>query len=120
MTRRRTQILVYALLFSGAGGGILGMVDNVDDVTMSGLFLMALGIGLMVCRNIRVTAYVNEERLSDTFNAGYRLALEHVSLGLLDKQAAPPEGPGTHTAPNVVFLRHVRGEHNWQSERKAQ
>ncbi|MCX5362917.1 hypothetical protein OG864_29905 [Streptomyces sp. NBC_00124] len=89
------------------------------DVTFSGLFLMAAGIGLMICRNIRIAAYVNEDRLAEAHNAGYVLALEHVSLGLLDKQAAPPEGPGT-TAPNVVFLRHVRGDHNWKPERKAQ
>lgn len=120
MTRRRTQILVYTLLTSGIGGGILGILDDLDDLTMASLFVMAMGIGLMVCRNIRLTAYVNEQRLTEAHNAGYVLALEHVSLGLLDKQAIPPQGPGTHTAPNVYFLRHVRGEHNWKPERKAQ
>ncbi|MFJ3867871.1 hypothetical protein [Streptomyces nigra] len=119
MTRRRTQISVYALLSSGIGGGILGITTDIDDVTFAGLFAMAAGVGLMVCRNLRITAYANETRLAEAHNAGYVLALEHVALGLLDREAAPPEGPGT-TAPNVVFLRHVRGDHNWKQERKAQ
>ncbi|MFH9430274.1 hypothetical protein ACH4JZ_18525 [Streptomyces sp. NPDC017615] len=119
MTRGSMQLLLFVAIFaSGIAAGCLGMLTGRTQVGWVGLFVAGCGVPLLICRSIKTSMAVRTDELAEARNAGYKMALQHVSLGLLDQHTVPPEGPGT-TAPNVVLLRPVRS-HEKRSERMAQ
>lgn len=117
MTRRRTQIMSFALLALGVVGGTVGMIADYEDIGWIGLALAAIGIPLSISQTIRTTQQITEAQLAEAYQRGYRLALDHVLRGLLDPPAAPSPGTDgtTEHAPDNVITLPIR-----HPERKAQ
>lgn len=125
MQSRRIHASVIALMALGVLGGSIGMAVENDIIGGLGLFLTVAAMPLLISMENRRAERHGDAQLADTFNAGYRLALEHVALGLLDQHAAPT-GPGDRamTAPsadNVIRFRPpATGSGDDKPERKAQ
>ncbi|MEU5136730.1 hypothetical protein [Streptomyces californicus] len=89
---QRTYVPSLTVAFLGtvtAAAGVL--LDHYDVWRMGLLGLIASIPVLCYCIAHRATQ-ASDDQLAETHSAGYRLALQHVHLGLLDTPDAPPDG----------------------------
>ncbi|MGW6566486.1 hypothetical protein [Streptomyces sp. NPDC054975] len=108
MSTRTLLALSGSLLTISFGVGLTGMATNRNGLMHTGILgTVAAGAGL-VCATLRHTNQVNSDELDAAHNDGYRLGLQHVTLGLLD----PPPTGGTVVPLHPEFPR--------QHERQAQ
>ncbi|MFF9704127.1 hypothetical protein ACF1FE_23550 [Streptomyces griseofuscus] len=89
---RRMYVPSLAALAFGATTAIHGVLRDHYDGFRLGLVMLITAIpALCYCIAYRATQ-ASDDQLAQTHSAGYRLALQHVSLGLLDTPDAPPDG----------------------------
>jgi hypothetical protein len=86
--------LAYGLLILGLVLGVLGVLGRNDDVMRCGILLTVVAAPLVVINALRAERRFLDDQRSASHTAGYRLALEHVALGLLDPASTTPTGPG--------------------------
>lgn len=94
MTRlaRRLYVPSIATVAVGTLTAMLGVLRNHPDTWRLGLLVLVAAIpALCYCLAYRATQ-ASDDQLADTHRAGYRLALLHVHLGLLDQPDAPTDG----------------------------
>ncbi|MEU2759354.1 hypothetical protein [Streptomyces sp. NPDC007094] len=95
MAHRLARRLFVPFIAIGAGGTITagaGILQNHPDTFRAGLTLLVAAIpGLCYCLAYRA-AQATDVQLADARRDGYRLALHHVHMGLLDQPSAPPDG----------------------------
>lgn len=122
MNSRYMPALALFLLGTGLAAGILGLLDNNDDVLWCGIFLTVTSMPLLILRTLNNAHHVSADQLAEAENTGYRRALDHVARGLLDQHTAPnPHGGDRADAEqatgNVVHIRPLPYD---RQERKAQ
>lgn len=89
MSIRTLLILLSTLFVASLGVGLTGMILSHADLMRAGIFAaIATGTGL-ICATLRHTSQLTAEERDEIHNAGYKLGLQHVTLGLLD---TPPSG----------------------------
>ncbi|MFG2650925.1 hypothetical protein [Streptomyces sp. NPDC048436] len=89
---RALYVPSVALSALGTVTATLGVLHDQPDVFRLGMIALVAAIpALCYCLTHRATR-VSDYQLTETHSAGYRLALQHVSLGLLGSPAAPPDG----------------------------
>ncbi|MGW5304882.1 hypothetical protein ACWERF_13190 [Streptomyces griseoluteus] len=94
MTRlaRRLYVPSVVTVVLGAVTATFGVLHDWEDAFSLGLVASVAALpGLLYCLTNRA-AEASDDQLADAHHAGYRLALQHVSMGLLDSPAAPPDG----------------------------
>lgn len=94
MTRLAQRLYVpsVAAAVLGAATAPLGVLHNQYDVFRLGMVALVAAIpALCYCLTHRAR-HATDYQLVEMHGAGYRLALVHVSMGLLDSPAAPPDG----------------------------
>ncbi|ALM38197.1 MULTISPECIES: hypothetical protein [Streptomyces] len=92
-------LLARRLYFPSTVAVALGTVIAISGVLVGHFTMWRLGLVCLVaaipalcyCLAQRASQ-ASDDQLADMHRAGYRLALQHVALGLLDSPAAPPDG----------------------------
>ncbi|MFD7121940.1 hypothetical protein ACFWAA_33605 [Streptomyces sp. NPDC059922] len=96
---------------SGALGtalALVGVICDSFDLWRLGLVALVASIPALCYCLAHRAAQASDDQLAETHSAGYRLALRHVSLGLLDSPAAPPdggEGVGEEDTQGICTIR---------------
>ncbi|MFI6371047.1 hypothetical protein [Streptomyces sp. NPDC050546] len=89
---RRLYAPSVAALVLGATTAIHGVLRDHYDGFRLGLVVLITAIpALCYCIAYRATQ-ASDDQLAETHSAGYRLALQHVHMGLLDPPEAPRDG----------------------------
>lgn len=95
MNHRIARRLYLPSIAIGAGGVItaaVGILQNHADVFRTGLTLLVAAIpALCYCLTYRA-GQTTDVQLAEARQDGYRLALLHMHMGLLDQPSAPPDG----------------------------
>jgi len=89
---RRLFCPSVAAIVLGASISLHGVIRDSLDVWRLGLLLAVMALPVLGYALIYRAARASDDQLADAHRAGYKLALYHVSLGLLDSPAAPPDG----------------------------
>lgn len=114
-------IVAYTPLAAGLTTGVVGILVENNDLRGIGVFLIVAALPPLMMRTLRLSQRVAAHQLAEADNAGYWRALDHVARGLLDTNAAPPNGghpaKPEQVAGNVITLRPNTKD---QPERKAQ
>ncbi|MET9955660.1 hypothetical protein ABZ135_29500 [Streptomyces sp. NPDC006339] len=108
MSTRNLLFLFSALLVVSLGVGLTGTLINRHALMHAGILGSITAATGLVCTTLRRTNQLSDAEREAAYQAGYRLGLQHVTLGLFD----PPPSGGT-----VVPLR---PELPHQHERQAQ
>ncbi|MFD5901751.1 hypothetical protein ACFWHG_09630 [Streptomyces microflavus] len=112
MSHRIARRLYLPSIAIGAGGAMtagVGILQDHADVFRTGITLLIAAIpALSYCLAYRAEL-TTDMQLAEARRDGYRLALHHVHMGLLDQPSAPPDGGESveeeDTLPNSI----VRG-----------
>ncbi|MFH8793818.1 hypothetical protein [Streptomyces sp. NPDC017941] len=89
---RRLYFPSFATAAFGAALATSGVLRNHYAWSSYGMLILVAAVpAICYCLTHRATQ-ANDERLAETHRAGYRLALHHVSMGLLEPPSAPPDG----------------------------
>ncbi|MFF9197291.1 hypothetical protein ACF09L_18995 [Streptomyces sp. NPDC014779] len=108
MSTRNLLILLSALFTVSLGVGLAGMILDNAALNRAGILATISTATGLVCTTLRHTSRISDRERDEIHNAGYKLGLQHVTLGLLD---TPPSG-GT-----VVPLRpDVPRQHERQAQ----
>ncbi|MFJ7411621.1 hypothetical protein ACIQWZ_12505 [Streptomyces sp. NPDC098077] len=95
MSHRIARRLYHPSITIGAGGAMtagVGILQDHADVFRTGLTLLVAAIpALCYCLAYRAEQ-TTDVQLAEARRDGYRLALHHVHMGLLDQPSAPPDG----------------------------
>lgn len=89
---RRLYIPSVTVAALGSATAVLGVLLNAYDMFRLGLIALVTTIPAVCYCLVHRATQASDDQLAETHRAGYRLALQHVSLGLLDSPAAPPDG----------------------------
>ncbi|RSS51398.1 hypothetical protein [Streptomyces sp. WAC01280] len=89
MSTRNLLTLFSALLVGSLGVGLTGMYNNLTGLMHSGILGSISAATGLVCATLLHTNRLAQAEREAAFNSGYRLGLQHVTLGLLD---TPPSG----------------------------
>ncbi|WP_128977243.1 hypothetical protein [Streptomyces roseicoloratus] len=108
MSTRILLTLLSTLFTISLGVGLTGMILDSATAMRTGILATTTTATGLICTTLRHTARLTDREREDIHNAGYKLGLQHVTLGLLD---TPPSG-GT-----VVPIRPALPR---QHERQAQ
>jgi hypothetical protein len=108
VSTRNLLTLLSALFIASLGVGLTGMLLSSADITRAGILATIATATLLVCATLHRTNQLTAREREEIHTAGYKLGLQHVTLGLLD---TPPSG-GT-----VVP---IRSDLPRQHERQAQ
>ncbi|MCG7524903.1 hypothetical protein MHW47_10705 [Streptomyces sp. OfavH-34-F] len=94
MTRlsRRLYPTSVTAIAGGAAVGLAGVLLESFPVWRIGILLAVVALPSLGYALIYRAAQASNAQLAAEHTAGYQLALYHVSLGLLDAPAAPPDG----------------------------
>ncbi|MGC9536607.1 hypothetical protein [Streptomyces sp. UG1] len=114
-------ILVFGIVL-----GLVGIFEDGGDVSRAGILIAFAALPPLCYWQTQRAHEDIDDRVADAYESGYQQALGHVARGLLDQNAAPPDGgekvdraaDGTSyptTLNNVRPLRPTRPE---QHERK--
>ncbi|MFD5230982.1 hypothetical protein ACFWJ5_21080 [Streptomyces qaidamensis] len=71
---------------------MLGVLRDHMPMHHLGLLVTVAAIPTLGYALIHRATQATDDQLADMHTAGYRLALQHVHMGLLDSPAAPPDG----------------------------
>ena len=96
MSTRNLLTLFSALLAVAIGVGLTGTLLDRTALMHTGILGTITAATGLVCTTLRRTNQLADAERTAAYQAGYRLGLQHVTLGLLD----PPPSGGT-----VVPLR---------------
>jgi hypothetical protein len=107
-----------AAIITGVSIAMFGVLCGSLHIWRLGLLVAVAALPALCYALIHRAAVASDDQLAHAHRTGYQLALYHVSLGLLDTPAAPPDGgegvghadpqglPAPRTAPgNVRPLR---------------
>lgn len=108
MSTRNLLALSGSLLTISFGVGLTGMATNRNGLMHTGILGSVAAAAGLVCATLRHTHQVNTAELEAAHNAGYRLGLQHVTLGLLDP---PPSGGSV-----VPIRRDLPHQHERQAQ----
>ncbi|MEU0675117.1 hypothetical protein ABZ330_19920 [Streptomyces sp. NPDC006172] len=94
MTHLARRLYVPSIITAvlGAVSATLGVLHNHYDVFRIALVALITAIPPLGYCLIHRANQASDDQLADMHRAGYRLALQHVHMGLLDSPAAPPDG----------------------------
>jgi hypothetical protein len=94
MTRlaRRLFIPSVATVSLGFCLATFGVLRGHMSIHHFGLLVTVVGIPTLCYALIHRATQASDDQLAESHTAGYRLALQHVHMGLLDPPAAPPDG----------------------------
>jgi hypothetical protein len=81
-----------AILVTGITLGLLGIFQDGGDLSRAGILIAFASLPPLCYWQTQRAHDGIEDQVADAHEAGYRLALEHVAKGLLNKNAAPPDG----------------------------
>ncbi|MFE7782073.1 hypothetical protein [Streptomyces nigrescens] len=95
MIGRIMPTLALAVLFVGTVVGFVGLLDDGSDMTHAGMLIDLTAVPPIVIAQSQRAHRKAQDEIAAAHTAGYRQALEHVAAGLLDQEAAPPDG-GDH------------------------
>ncbi|MFF7234438.1 hypothetical protein [Streptomyces sioyaensis] len=95
MIGRIMPTLALAVLTVGTVVGFVGLIDDGSDMTHAGMLIALATVPPIVISQSQRAHRKAEDEIAAAHTAGYRQALEHVAAGLLDQEAAPPDG-GDH------------------------
>ncbi|KUF19563.1 hypothetical protein [Streptomyces silvensis] len=88
---RRLYLPSIATAAFGTAISLYGVLHNLYNVSALGTLALVAAIpALSYCLTARATQ-ASDDQLAETHRTGYRLALQHVAMGLLDPPA-PPDG----------------------------
>lgn len=108
MSNRTLLTLLSTLLFVSLGVGLTGMLLSHTALTHTGILATLVAATGTVCTKVSHVGQLAEAEREAERQAGYRLALQHVALGLFD-----PQPSGGAVVP-------IRREFPYQHERQAQ
>lgn len=94
MTRlaRRLYAPSVAIAALGTVTATLGVLHDQPDTFRLGIIALVAAIPALCYCLTHLATQASDYQLAEAHSAGYRLALQHVSLGLLGSPAAPPDG----------------------------
>ena len=101
-----------AAITGGATVGLFGVLTERFPIWRVGLLTIVAALPALSCALIYRAAQASDDQLAHVHRAGYQLALYHVSQGLLDTPAAPPDGGedvGQEDTQGIVILRDLPG-----------
>lgn len=110
MSTRILLTLSGLLLAISLGVGLTGMFAHYTGLMHTGILGSIAAATGLVCATLRHTNQLSNADREAAHNAGYRLALQHVALGLLDPR--PSGGTVVPIRRDIEFPR--------QHERQAQ
>lgn len=76
----------------GTALAMLGVLLPHRTLWAAGLLAAVAAIPVLCYCLIHRATQASDDQLAEAHTAGYRLALQHVHMGLLDSPAAPPDG----------------------------
>ncbi|MEU9306919.1 hypothetical protein [Streptomyces sp. NPDC048256] len=105
---RRSYIPSLTVAALGVVAAIYGVLLDHYDVWRIGLLALIAAIPAVCYSLAHRASRASDDRLAETHSAGYRLALQHVHLGLLDTPDAPRdggEGADGETTQGISIIR---------------
>ena len=89
MSTRNLLTLLSTLFLASLGVGLAGIITDSIGLLRTGLLAILATATSLVCATLWHTRRLTERERDDIHNAGYKLGLQHCTLGLLD---TPPSG----------------------------
>ncbi|WP_432194754.1 hypothetical protein [Streptomyces sp. bgisy027] len=80
-------ILVFGIVL-----GLVGIFQDGGDVSRAGILIAFAALPPLCYWQTQRAHQDIDDRIADAHASGYQLALKHVARGLLDQNAAPPDG----------------------------
>ncbi|MFD4371535.1 hypothetical protein ACFWPY_08075 [Streptomyces sp. NPDC058527] len=89
---RQLYIPSATVIVLGTLGALAGVLTNTVPIWRIGVLLAIVALPPLGYALLHRANQATEEQLDHAYRAGYHRALTHVSQGLLDAPAAPPDG----------------------------